>query len=99
MHVLMENILDINYWKETLSIKINSSLNFECVFLVLCAIAGFSEYLKVFDMMSGLISLKSIGLTNKKEIYKLIKESKILFSFCEWNTRIIPIITLILTIE
>jgi hypothetical protein len=46
-------------------------------------------YLKVFDMMSGLISPKSIGLTNKEEIYKLIKESKFLFSFCEWNTHII----------
>jgi hypothetical protein len=48
-------------------------------------------YLKVFDMMSGLISPKSIGLTNKVEIYKLIKESKILFSFCEWNNKIIPL--------
>jgi hypothetical protein len=42
-------------------------------------------YLKVFDMMSGLISPKSIGLTNKEEIYKLMKESKILFLFFKWN--------------
>jgi hypothetical protein len=42
-------------------------------------------YLKVIDMMSGLISPKSIGLTNKEEIYKLMKKSKILFSFCIWN--------------
>jgi hypothetical protein len=46
-------------------------------------------HLKVFDMMSGLISPKSIGLTNKVEINKLIKESKILFSICEWNNKII----------
>ncbi len=38
-----------------------------------------------------MISPKSIGLTNKVEIYKLIKESKILFSFCEWNNKIIPL--------
>jgi hypothetical protein len=43
-------------------------------------------YLKVFDMMSGLISPKSIGLTNKEHIYKLMKESKILFSFNKWNS-------------
>jgi hypothetical protein len=50
-------------------------------------------YLKVFDMMSGLISPKSIGLTNKEEIYKLIKESKIMFYLCKWNTnRILPLI-------
>ncbi len=33
-------------------------------------------YHKVYDMISGLVSPKSIGLTNGKEIYKLIKESK-----------------------
>ncbi len=43
-------------------------------------------YLKVFDMMSGLISPKSIGLTNKEEIYKFIRESKFLFSSCKLNT-------------
>jgi hypothetical protein len=42
-------------------------------------------YLKVFEMMSSLISPKSIGLTNKQQIYKLVKESKILFLFCKWN--------------
>jgi hypothetical protein len=46
-------------------------------------------YLKVFEMMSGLVSPKSIGLTNKKEIYKLIKLSKILFLFSEWNNQIL----------
>jgi hypothetical protein len=45
-----------------------------------------ATYLKIFDMMSGLISPKSIGLTNKEEIYKLIKDSKILFLICKWNT-------------
>jgi hypothetical protein len=46
-------------------------------------------YLKVFHMMLGLISPKHIGLTNKEEIYKLIRESKIIFSLCKWNTNII----------
>jgi len=51
-------------------------------------------YLKVFDMMSGLISPKSIGLTNEEEIYKLIKESKILFSFNKSNSYIVlPLIS------
>ena len=30
-------------------------------------------FLKVFEMMSGLVSPKSIGLTNKEQIYKLVK--------------------------
>ena len=41
-------------------------------------------FLKVFQMMSGLVSPKSIGLTNEKEIYKLIKLSKNLFLICEF---------------
>jgi hypothetical protein len=50
-------------------------------------------------MMSGFISPKSIGLTNKEEIYKLIKESKILFSFYEWNTdRIVPLMGFLLSL-
>jgi hypothetical protein len=53
-------------------------------------------YLKVFDMMSGLISPKSIGLTNKEEIYKLVKDSKILFSFCKWNSeRVLPLMAFV----
>jgi hypothetical protein len=51
--------------------------------------------LKVFDMMSGLISPNSIGLTNGEEIYKLIKQSKLWFSLCTYNNRIlIPIFAL-----
>jgi hypothetical protein len=45
--------------------------------------------LKLFDMMSGLVSPKSIGLTNGEEIYKLIKESKLWFSFCRCNIQIL----------
>jgi hypothetical protein len=40
-------------------------------------------------MMSGLVSPKSIGLINKKEIYKLMKLSKILFLLSEWNNEIL----------
>jgi hypothetical protein len=46
-------------------------------------------------MMSGLVSPKSIGLTNGEEIYKLIKQSKLWFSFCRCNNQIIgPIFAL-----
>jgi hypothetical protein len=45
-------------------------------------------YLKVFEMMSGLISPKSIGLTNKEEIYKLMKVSKTMFSLGKSNSQI-----------
>ena len=34
------------------------------------------SYLKPFEMMSGLVSPQSIGLTNRKDIYKLVKRSK-----------------------
>ena len=45
-------------------------------------------------MMSGLVSPKSIGLTNKEEIYKLVKKTKRLFILCKYNIElIIPIIT------
>jgi hypothetical protein len=48
-------------------------------------------------MMSGLISPKSIGLTNKEEFYKLIKESKILFSIGERNIdKVIPLMAFLL---
>jgi hypothetical protein len=52
-------------------------------------------YVKVYDMISGLVSPKSIGLTNGEEIYKLIKESKLWFSFCRCNNQIlVPIFAL-----
>jgi len=37
------------------------------------------SYLKPFEMMSGLVSPQSIGLTNREDVYKMIKMSKILF--------------------
>jgi hypothetical protein len=52
-------------------------------------------YVKAYDMMSGLVSPKSIGLTNREEIYKLIKKSKLWFSFCRCNVQIlVPIFAL-----
>jgi hypothetical protein len=52
-------------------------------------------YLKVYDMMSGLVSPKSIGLTNGEEIYKLIKQSKLWFSLFRCNNQILgPIFAL-----
>jgi hypothetical protein len=56
-------------------------------------------YFKLFEMMSGLISPKSIGLTNKEEIYKMLKIYKILFKICELNARIlVPTIGFLLSI-
>jgi hypothetical protein len=56
-------------------------------------------YFKVFEMMSGLISPKSIGLTNKEEIYKMLKVYKILFKVCELNSeKIMPLMGFLLNI-
>jgi len=56
-------------------------------------------YLKVFDMMSGLVSPKSIGLTNKEEIYGMIRTTKVLFRICEWNNnKVIPILALAISL-
>jgi len=54
-------------------------------------------FLKLFKMMSGLVSPKSIGLTNREVIYNLIKISKSLFLSCAFNNEIIvPIFTFLL---
>jgi hypothetical protein len=42
-----------------------------------------ASYLKPFEMISGLISPKSIGLTNEEEIHEFVKRSKFLFIFCK----------------
>jgi len=44
------------------------------------------NYFKVFEMMSGLVSPKSIGLTNRRKILKLIKLTKFLFFICKFIT-------------
>jgi len=41
------------------------------------------NYLKVFEMMSGLVSPKSIGITDEKQILKLIKLTKLSFFICK----------------
>ena len=41
------------------------------------------SYVKPFEMMSGLVSPKSIGLTNREEIYGIIKVFKTLFIICK----------------
>ena len=46
-------------------------------------------FLKVFQMMSGLVSPKSIGLTNKEQIYKLVKQTNTLFVLNEINNEFI----------
>jgi hypothetical protein len=39
------------------------------------------SYLKPFEMISGLVSPKSIGLINREDINQLLKKSKIMFEF------------------
>jgi hypothetical protein len=49
--------------------------------------------------MSGLVSPKSIGLTDKEEIYGMMRTTKLLFRICEWNNnKVIPIIALALNL-
>jgi hypothetical protein len=56
------------------------------------------SYLKPFDMISGLVSPKSIGLTNKVKIYKLLKISKQLFFICDITDKLVPILFLTICI-
>jgi hypothetical protein len=50
-------------------------------------------------MMSGLVSPKSIGLTNKEEIYKMLKVYKITFKICELNAgKFVPITAFLINI-
>ena len=58
-------------------------------------------FLRVFQMMSGLVSPKSIGLTDEVQIRKLLKLTKFLTKYLELNsTRIVPVspFTFIITI-
>jgi hypothetical protein len=48
-----------------------------------------SPYLKPFEMISGLVSPKSIGLINKEDINQLLNKSKLLFKFL----KIVPNLT------
>jgi hypothetical protein len=41
------------------------------------------SYLKPFEMMSGLVSPQSIGLTNEIKIYEFLKLSRYLFFICD----------------
>ena len=52
------------------------------------------SYLKLFEMMSGLVSPQSIGLTNKKHIYKIVMRMKFLL----FGARIILISTVRISI-
>ncbi len=60
------------------------------------------SYLKPFEMISGLVSPKSIGLINKEDINQMLKKSKLMFkvskslaiglSICSFFTSLIPLI-------
>ena len=56
------------------------------------------SYLKPFEMMSGLVSPQSIGLSNEKQIYKMITISKLLFKICKIIPRITSIFALVLSL-
>jgi hypothetical protein len=44
------------------------------------------SYLKPFEMISGLVSPKSIGLINREDINQLLKKSKLMFQFSKFLT-------------
>jgi len=50
-------------------------------------------------MMSGLVSPKSIGFRNKREIYRLLKRSKILFILCLITAYITPFMASLVSIS
>jgi hypothetical protein len=43
------------------------------------------SYLKTLDMISGLVSPKSIGLINREDINELLKKSKLMFKISEFS--------------
>ena len=53
-------------------------------------------FLRVFEMMSGLVSPKSIGLSDEKEILKLLRKTRLLFKYSKINNeKIAPILCLL----
>ena len=42
-------------------------------------------FLRVFQMMSGLVSPKSLGLTDQTEVARLLNRTRVLFKFLWWN--------------
>ena len=46
-------------------------------------------FLRVFQMMSGLVSPKSLGLTDEREIKMLLNKTKKLFNFTWWNNNVL----------
>ncbi len=57
------------------------------------------SFLKPFEMMSGLVSPKSISLKNEREIYRLLKRSKILFIVCLITAYISPLMAFLVSIS
>src|SRR5882724_11909990 len=89
---------------EEIKIFVNICIIFLMNFLISLIVIWFHNYmndikptfLKVFQMMSGFITPVSIGLTNHKQIIKLMKRTRILFKILRYNTDIlVPIITTI----
>jgi hypothetical protein len=91
---------------------LKARIHFNTVQCLITSIAVFSQlvqyynykndikpsYLKLFEMLSGLRSPKSIGLTDKEEIYKFAKLSKLLFTGSEFFAKIpIPLLCFLLS--
>jgi len=56
------------------------------------------SYLKPFEMMSGLCSPQSIGLTNEADIYKMLRLSKMLFRLRDFLSKIVmPIVGILVS--
>ncbi len=49
------------------------------------------SYLKLFEMLSGLVSPQSLGLTNEEDINRLAKRSKLYFRLTDWMLKMLTI--------
>jgi len=57
------------------------------------------EYLKPFEMISGLVSPQSIGLTNESDIHKIMRMSRISFKLCNLATKVVmPLVAFTISI-
>ena len=55
-------------------------------------------FLRIFQMMSGLVTPKSLGLTNQTEISKLIQRTRTLLKYVKVNFNLLPIIIIVMII-
>ena len=74
----------------------NLSLSFQMIYYYNYRNCIKPTFLRVFQMMSGSVSPKSLGLSDEQQIRKLLKRTKSLVKFLDFhNNRVIPILALV----